>query len=137
MMELAALHWSQFLPGQLLYTCSDLRAFALQLKSTSRPPSDALKVRTMEHEQNGQAFGDDSQSQTQTRHPQPQLVVIPAGMSQTGCQANCSAVPSGQATGDSPRVCIHCCMLLHSSCKKLHVALILCAVNELMNWCRA
>ena len=40
-MDVVALHWSLFLPGQLLYTCVNLETFLLQIGDVFRSPESA------------------------------------------------------------------------------------------------
>jgi hypothetical protein len=138
-MEVVALYWSQFIPGQLIYTCRDRRTFALQLNSASRSSQASPNKTATMHARSGQLFGNASEPSAQTKHSlhsQPHLVVVPAAISQTSSQDGDAALPATQPDGDFSQVCIHCCMLLHSVCK-FRVAVILYAVTYYIELCCA
>lgn len=76
-MEVVALHWSLFLPGQLLYTCTDLCTYAVSLGSQSDASRLNLGLGTKCCDSTTQQQGKVQTGQEST--PEPSLVVVAPG----------------------------------------------------------
>lgn len=107
-MEVVALHWSLFLPGQLLYTCKNLCTFALQLDSASSSSRSAPD--STPKEQLGNCS--EARAKKDGPHAQPRLVVVPVSMSLSSKPEDDTGIPVTQPARDFGQVWNHSYILV-------------------------